>query len=119
MTHHVRLRAAVALAIVLFAEVAFARSLPLPPASSTDAINPTELRMHLEFLASPELGGRYTLSPSIKVAARYLASRLEAYAPPAARLLGSGLERTGLADRTVGIKLGDIFTVIARKPATA
>jgi len=35
--------------------------------------------MHLEFLASPELGGRYTLSPSFSIAARYLASRLKAY----------------------------------------
>ncbi len=35
--------------------------------------------MHLEFLASPELGGRYTLSPNFAIAARYLASHLEAY----------------------------------------
>lgn len=34
--------------------------------------------MHLEFLASDELGGRYTLSPNFAIAARYLASRLEA-----------------------------------------
>jgi len=54
-----------------------------------------------------------------RVRMSYLASRLDAYAPPLARLVGSGLERTGLADRTVGIKLGDIFTVIARKPAAA
>ncbi len=31
-------------------------------------------------------------------------------------LLVSGLKRVGLGERTVGIKLGDIFTVIARKP---
>lgn len=35
--------------------------------------------MHLQFLASDELGGRYTLSPSFAIAARYLASHLEAY----------------------------------------
>jgi hypothetical protein len=46
----------------------------------------------------------------------YLASRLDAYVPPLARVLGKGLERTGLGTRTVGVKLGDIFTVIARKP---
>ena len=81
MTSRLRARAAlaVALAVAVSAHVAYARSLPLPPAASTDAINPTELRMHLEFLASPEVGGRYTLSPGIKVAARYLASRLESY----------------------------------------
>ena len=32
-------------------------------------------------------------------------------------LLVAGLKRVGLDERTVGIKLGDIFTVIARKPA--
>lgn len=35
--------------------------------------------MHLEFLSSTELGGRYTLSPSLAIAARYLASQLEGY----------------------------------------
>ena len=35
--------------------------------------------MHLEFLSSSELGGRYTLSPSLAIAARYLASQLEGY----------------------------------------
>jgi Peptidase family M28 len=34
--------------------------------------------MHLEFLASRELGGRYTLAPNFSIAARYLASRLKA-----------------------------------------
>jgi hypothetical protein len=35
--------------------------------------------MHLSFLASDELGGRYTFSPSLQVAARYLASQLESF----------------------------------------
>jgi len=35
--------------------------------------------MHLQFLASDELGGRYTLSPSFAIAARYLAAHLEGY----------------------------------------
>ena len=35
--------------------------------------------MHLDFLASEELGGRYTLSPSLPIAARYLASHLQSY----------------------------------------
>jgi Peptidase family M28 len=52
----------------------------LPPVPTTvDTITPGELRMHLQFLASPELGGRYTLSPSFAIAARYLASHLEGY----------------------------------------
>jgi Peptidase family M28 len=52
----------------------------LPPVPNTvDSITPTELRMHLEFLASDELGGRYTLSPNFRIAARYLAAHLEAF----------------------------------------
>jgi 2-polyprenyl-3-methyl-5-hydroxy-6-metoxy-1,4-benzoquinol methylase len=51
-----------------------------------------------------------------RVRLSYLASRLDAYAPPVARLLVGALKRMGLGERTVGIKLGDIFTVIARKP---
>jgi hypothetical protein len=52
----------------------------LPPVPATvDTITPGELRMHLQFLTSEELGGRYTLSPNFAVAARYLASHLEGY----------------------------------------
>jgi Zn-dependent M28 family amino/carboxypeptidase len=51
----------------------------LPPVPNTvSSITPEELRMHLQFLASDELGGRYTLSPSFAIAARYLAAHLEA-----------------------------------------
>jgi len=35
--------------------------------------------MHLAFLSSEELGGRYTLSPSFAIVARYLAAQLESY----------------------------------------
>jgi len=55
-----------------------AANLPAVP-PTVDSITPTELRMHLEFLASDELGGRYTLSPNFAIAARYLAAHLEAY----------------------------------------
>jgi hypothetical protein len=54
-----------------------AAALPTPPAASVSAVDPTEMRMHLEFLASEELGGRYTLGSGIKIAARYIAARLE------------------------------------------
>jgi 2-polyprenyl-3-methyl-5-hydroxy-6-metoxy-1,4-benzoquinol methylase len=54
-----------------------------------------------------------------RVRLSYLASRLDAYAPPIAHALGAGLERAGIAERTVGVKLGDIFTVVARKPLQA
>ncbi|MBX7220113.1 MAG: M20/M25/M40 family metallo-hydrolase [Blastocatellia bacterium] len=35
------------------------------------------MKRHLSFLASPELGGRYTFSAGNRIAARYLASQLE------------------------------------------
>ena len=76
--------AKMALAVALAASAALYATSPaavvLPPVPSTvDSITPGELRMHLQFLASPELGGRYTLSPGFAIAARYLASHLEAY----------------------------------------
>lgn len=55
-----------------------ATSLPAIP-TTVDSITATELRAHLEFLSSTELGGRYTLSPNFGIAARYLASELESY----------------------------------------
>jgi hypothetical protein len=77
----IRTRAlAVALtALVAAAPLASASSLAKPPAAALELINPIELRQHVEFLASPEVGGRYSLSPGLKIAARYLASRLESY----------------------------------------
>jgi len=75
---------------------------PVPP--TVDSITPSELRMHLEFLASDELGGRFTLAPNFGISARYLASQLKAY----------GFQ--GLGDH------GDYlqhFDVISSKPDTA
>ena len=54
-----------------------------------------------------------------RVRLSYLASRLDAYAPVVGRAATSVLERIGLADRTVGVSFGDIFTVIAKKPESA
>src|SRR6478672_13645173 len=76
--------AKIALAVALVASGVMYGASPaavvLPPVPSTvDSITPGELRMHLQFLASPELGGRYTLSPSFAIAARYISSHLEAY----------------------------------------
>jgi hypothetical protein len=82
--HHFRpfLRAA-AVALLLTCTslnlAAVDKKLAKPPAESVAAINPTELRMHLEFLSSDQLGGRYTLSPNFGIAAEYLATRLKAY----------------------------------------
>ena len=54
-----------AAAVFLFAVNAGGAPPELPKVPvSVESITPAELRMHLEFLASPELGGRYTLSPA-------------------------------------------------------
>jgi Zn-dependent M28 family amino/carboxypeptidase len=70
------LRCAVALPLLILL-CAFNGGAPLP--ANVNDIQPTELKRHLSFLASPELGGRFTLSSGNRIAARYLASQLEAY----------------------------------------
>lgn len=69
-----------------------ATSLPAIP-TTVDSITATELRAHLEFLSSTELGGRYTLSPNFAIAARYLASELEGYGFHGAAANGSFLQK--------------------------
>lgn len=101
--------AKIALAVALAASgIMYATSpaaVVLPPVPSTvDSITPGELRMHLQFLASPELGGRYTLSPSFAIAARYLAAHLEAYGFKGAGDHGDFLQT---------------FQVVSAKPDTA
>src|SRR6516162_5864861 len=73
-----RLVLAVAFSLVLCASAVPPPNLPPVPAT-VSSITPEELRMHLQFLASDELGGRYTLAPNFAISARYLASHLEAY----------------------------------------
>jgi Zn-dependent M28 family amino/carboxypeptidase len=98
----------------------------LPPVPNTvDSITSTELRMHLEFLASNELGGRYTLSPNFAIAARYLATHLEAYGFRGAGDQGSFLQTfevvsvkpdpancaftLTIGDKTSNYKFGDFY----------
>ena len=101
--------AKIALAVALVASAVMYATSPaavvLPPVPSTvDSITPGELRMHLQFLASEELGGRYTLSPSFAIAARYLAAHLEAYGFKGAGDHGDFLQT---------------FQVVSAKPDTA
>ena len=49
----------------------------------------------------------------------YLASRLERWLGPGHQVLVRALEILGLADKLVGIDLGDIVTLYARKPLAA
>lgn len=90
-----------ALAAVLSLGAAGAATLPLPSAEAISSITARELKMHLSFLASDELGGRYTFSPSLQVAARYLASQLESYGYRGAARDGSFFQRVPLVYRTV------------------
>jgi Peptidase family M28 len=107
------------LAVALMASAGMYAAAPdavvLPPVPSTvDSITPGELRMHLEFLASSELGGRYTLSPGFAIAARYLASRLEADGFKGAGENGSFLQtfqvvsgKADIAKSSLELKIGD------------
>jgi hypothetical protein len=80
-----------------------ASSLPLPAPEATASITVRELKKHLGFLASNELGGRYTLSPSILVAARYLASELESYGFRGGARDGSFFQKVPLSFRSVDL----------------
>ena len=66
-------------ALLLATSLCQAANLPKPPSTAVNDITPAELREHLSFLASDELGGRYTLSTNFPIAARYPATRLQAW----------------------------------------
>src|SRR5262245_13061855 len=75
-----RILAAVLLLVLLSpGALTNAFNLPLVPANAVSSITPRELRTHLSFLASRELGGRFTFSSGNRIAARYLASQLESF----------------------------------------
>ncbi|MBI4469013.1 MAG: M28 family peptidase [Acidobacteria bacterium] len=75
-----RLSAVALVLLISSAQVpGFNGSLPSIPAGAVASIRPDLLKKHLEFLASDELGGRYTLSNGNKIAARYLAAQLESF----------------------------------------
>ncbi|MFI5104066.1 MAG: M28 family peptidase [Terriglobales bacterium] len=91
----------------------------LPPVPATvDSITPGELRMHLQFLASEELGGRYTLSPSFAIAARYLAAHLEAYGFRGAGDHGSFLQTFEVVSAKPDVSKTFLEVTIGGKPVT-
>jgi hypothetical protein len=96
-----RSSAYLALSILFVTSAGQARSMPLPSEHATASITAADLRKHLSFLASKELGGRYTLSPSNGVAARYLAAQLEYYGYRGAAADGSYFQKVPLAFRKV------------------
>jgi Peptidase family M28 len=95
------------LALLLLAAItlsaAGAANLPLPTAEATSSITARDLRRHLSFLASDELGGRYTLSRSNLIAARYLAAQLESYGYRGAARDDSFFQRVPLSYRSVDL----------------
>jgi hypothetical protein len=95
----------VMLAALLMSATAGASNLPLPAIEATSAITARDLKRHLTFLASEELGGRYTLSPSNLIAARYLASQLEYYGYRGAARDGSFFQKVPLSYR--GVQLSE------------
>ena len=99
MNHGQSFRRAFALFVLCaltIASAAGAANLPLPTAEASSSITVRDLRRHLTFLASDELGGRYTLSKSNRIAARYLASQLESYGYRGAARDGSFFQKVPL-----------------------
>jgi hypothetical protein len=94
-----------------------AQALDPVPAAAVSSINEPELKMHLEFLAAPEFGGRYTLSPSFQVAAKYLATRLEAYGYQGAAKDGTFMQRFDVKTATI-VPDQSTITVSARDNST-
>ncbi|MEW6732979.1 MAG: M28 family peptidase [Acidobacteriota bacterium] len=72
-------------------------NLPLVPSEGMASISARDLRMHLSFLASHELGGRYTFSTGNRIAARYLASQLESFGYRGGARDGGYLQRIDFA----------------------
>jgi hypothetical protein len=89
------------LALLVFSITAAASNLPLPPPEVTSSITARDLKRHLSFLASDELGGRYTLSPQNRIAARYLVSQLESYGYRGAARDGSFFQKVPLSYRKI------------------
>ena len=89
------------LAFLMMASAAGAGNHPLPTPEATSSITVRDLKSHLSFLASDELGGRYTFSPSNRIAARYLASQLESYGYRGAARDGSFFQKVPLSYRSV------------------
>lgn len=91
------------LAALIMTAASSAAGLLLPPPEAMSSITARDLKTHLSFLASDELGGRYTLSPSIRIAARYLASQLESYGYRGAARDGSFFQKVPISTRAVDL----------------
>ncbi|MEN8375747.1 MAG: M20/M25/M40 family metallo-hydrolase [Gemmatimonadota bacterium] len=70
---------AVSLAFVVNSCAAAVTPAQQPAAPSTETVDESRLRQHVEFLASDELGSRHSFDPGSRIAARYLAEALRSY----------------------------------------
>jgi peptidase M28-like protein len=105
MKHHHSFKRGLALLAVALSvvQLAVGSNIPLPSAEATSSITTRDLKKHLSFLASDEIGGRYTLSPGILIAARYLATELESYGYRGAARDGSFFQKVPLSYRNVDL----------------
>src|SRR5215467_6283894 len=103
-----KITACLALIVLLLTSAGLASSMPLPSEKATASITAADLKKHLSFLASKELGGRYTLSSSNGVAAKYLASQLEYYGYRGAAGDGAYFQKVPLAFRRVDQKASSL-----------
>jgi hypothetical protein len=101
--HHLRRALALAVFVAFSAAPLSAFNMPLPSAEAMSSITANDLKRHLSFLASDELGGRYTFSQSNLIAARYLASQLESYGYRGAARDGSFFQKVPLSNRAVDL----------------
>src|SRR5215467_12493237 len=104
------------LSLILSPSAGLAANMPLPSEQATASITAADLKKHLAFLASKELGGRYTLSQSNVVAARYLATQLEYYGYRGAASDGSYFQKVPLAYRRVDPKASSLTIDTASGP---
>jgi hypothetical protein len=93
--------ALLAVALLAAPSTGYAVPGPLPSPAVSASISARDLKRHLSFLASTELGGRYTVSPSNLIAARYLASELEYYGYRGAAADGSYFQKVPLVFRKI------------------
>jgi hypothetical protein len=101
MNHSLKKMLAVVLISLFIFSPTSSANLPLPAPEATSSINVRDLKTHLSFLASDELGGRYTFSPSSRIAARYLATQLESFGYHGATRDGSFFQKVPLTYRSV------------------
>lgn len=99
---------ALLVASLLLLPAVTAGNMPLPSSEVTASITARDLRGHLNFLASDELGGRYSLSPSIRIVARYLAARLEAYGYRGGARGGLFLQRVPLVFQSIDLQVSKL-----------